>query len=322
MCREAPGKAARKDLAMNASKNVETDEYTVPTPQTEVQSPRVASFAVQVDLAALSHPGKVRPNNEDHFLVVHFHRALQTLLTNLPEGLLPLRAEEVGYGMVVADGMGGMAAGEVASQSAIRSLINLVLATPDWVMMKGEPDAERVMRRMAERYRRVDAALREEAQADPSLAGMGTTMTLACSLGANLILAHVGDSRAYLLRGGALHPLTRDHTLVRELVERGVVRPEEEARHPFRHVLTRALGGSGGEIEAEVQRVLLADGDQLLLCTDGLTDLVDATAVGAILRSSASANDACQALVELTLQNGGKDNVTVVLARYRFAPEP
>jgi protein phosphatase len=101
------------------------------------------------------------------------------------------------------------------------------------------------MQRMAERYRRVDAALREEARADPGLAGMATTMTLACSLGADLILAHVGDSRAYLLRGGALHPLTRDHTLVRELVERGVVRPENEAGHPFRHLLSRALGGGG-----------------------------------------------------------------------------
>jgi protein phosphatase len=307
---------------MNTSNNMDTDEYTLPTSQTDALSPRVASSAVQVDLAALSHAGKVRPNNEDHFLVVRFHRALQTLLTNLPEGLLPLLAEEVGYGMIVADGMGGMAAGEVASQLAIRSLINLVLATPDWVMMRGEPDAERVMQRMAERYRRVDAALREEAQADPGLSGMGTTMTLACSLGANLILAHVGDSRAYLLRGGALHSLTRDHTLVRELVDRGVVHLEQAALHPFRHVLTHALGGGGGEIEAEVQRVSLADADQLLLCTDGLTDLVDATTIGSILRSSASSDEACQTLVELALQNGGKDNVTVVLARYRFAPEP
>jgi len=307
---------------MNAGHNLDTDEYRIWTTPTDVRSPGVTSAAVQVDLAARSHAGRVRPNNEDHFLVVRFDRALQTLLTNLPEGLVPPRAEEVGYGMVVADGMGGMAAGEVASRSAIRTLINLALATPDWVMMKEGPEIERVMQRMAERYRRVDAALREEARADPGLAGMGTTMTLACSLGANLILAHVGDSRGYLLRGGALHSLTRDHTLVQELVDRGVVRPEQAATHPFRQVLTRALGGSGGEVEAVVQHLLLADADQLLLCTDGLTDMVDATSIGAILQSSASSDDACQALVELALQKGGKDNVTVVLARYRFAPEP
>jgi protein phosphatase len=307
---------------MTASNNVDTDEFTAPASETDVLSRRGASPAAQVDLAALSHPGKVRPNNEDHFLVVRFHRALQTLLTNLPEGLVPPRAEEAGYGLVVADGLGGMAAGEVASRSAIGTLINLALATPDWVLTGGGPEVERVMRRMAERYRRVDAALREQASADPSLAGMGTTMTLACSLGADLVLAHVGDSRAYLLRGGALHPLTRDHTLVQELVDRGVVRPEQAARHPFRHVLTRALGGAGGEIDAEVQRVALADGDQLLLCTDGLTDMVDPAAIGAVLRGAASSGGACQALVELALQEGGKDNVTVVLARYRFASEP
>jgi serine/threonine protein phosphatase PrpC len=306
---------------MNASNNMDTAEYPVLTSPNDVLSPQSTSSAVQVDLAALSHQGKVRPNNEDHFLVVRFNRSLQTLLTNLPEGLIPFRVEEVGYGMVVADGMGGQAAGEVASRLAIRTLINLALATPDWVMRGGGPEVERAMQRMAERYRQVDAALREQAQADPSLAGMGTTMTLACSLGADLILTHVGDSRAYLLRSGALHPLTRDHTLVRELVDRGVVRPEEAANHPFRHVLTRALGRSEGEI-AEVQRISLVDGDQLLLCTDGLTDMVDSTTIEAILRSSASSEDACQTLVELALQNGGKDNVTVVLGRYRFAPNP
>jgi protein phosphatase len=122
---------------MNAGHNVDTDKYPIPTAPAGVHPPRVASSAVRVDLAALSHPGRVRPNNEDHFLVVRLNRGLQTVLTNLPEGLLPLQAEEVGYGMVVTDGMGGMAAGEVASRSAIRTLINLALATPDWVLLQG-----------------------------------------------------------------------------------------------------------------------------------------------------------------------------------------
>jgi serine/threonine protein phosphatase PrpC len=308
---------------MNAGHNMDTDEYPIPTSQTDVPSPGDPSSAAWVDLAARSHAGMVRPNNEDHFLVVRFDRALQTLLTNLPEGLVPPRAEEVGYGMVVADGMGGMAAGEVASRLAIRTMIDLALATPDWVLKKGTPEIERVMRRMAERYRRVDEALSEEAEADPGLSGMGTTMTLACSISSDLVLAHVGDSRAYLMRGGELHLLTRDHTLVQELVDRGVVRPEDASTHPFRHVLTRYLGRGKGDIVTEdVQRVSLADGDQLLLCTDGLTEMVDATTIRAVLRSASSSDDACQTLVDLALQQGGKDNVTVVLARYRFAPEP
>ena len=307
---------------MIPSHDTDTDEYPALTSATEAQSSQRSSTAVQVELAARSHPGNVRPNNEDHYLVVRIYRALQTVLTNLPEGVVPKQTEEAGYGMVVADGMGGMAAGEVASQLAIRTLIHLIPATPDWVMKGGEQELERIVQRMAERYRRVDAVLREESLADPNLAGMGTTMTVAGSLGSELVLSHIGDSRAYLLRGGELHLLTRDHTLVQELVERGAVQPEQAATHLYRHVLTRALGSFGGKKEAEVRRLSLANHDQLLLCTDGLTDMVDPRSIGTILRGSASANDACQSLVNLALENGGKDNVTVVLARYRFGREP
>jgi protein phosphatase len=199
---------------------------------------------------------------------------------------------------------------------AIRTLIDLTLTTPDWVMKKGKVEIERVMQRMSERYRHVGATLRQEAKADANLAGMGTTMTLACTIGSDLILAHVGDSRAYLVHNGELHRLTRDHTLVQELVDRGMLSPEEAAKHPFRHVLTRCLGTERGENEAEVQLVSLTDQDQLLLCTDGLTDMVDDATIGGILRSAASANDACHELLALALQHGGKDNVTVVLARF------
>jgi protein phosphatase len=307
---------------MNPSDDMNTDESPALASQSDALWPQSDTAAVQVELAARSDQGNVRPNNEDHFLVVRFHRALETLLTNLPDGLIPVRTKDVGYGMVVADGMGGMAAGEVASREAIRILINLMLTTPDWIMRRGDRELELVMQRMAERYRRVHAALREEAQANPKLSGMGTTMTLACSLGADLILTHVGDSRAYLVHDGQLHLLTHDHTLVQDLVDQGVVRPEAAATHPFRRILTRDLGGRKGEIEAETRRITLADQDQLLLCTDGLTDMVDTRTIGEILRSAVSANDACQVLVNKALQNGGKDNVTVVLARYRFVTKP
>jgi protein phosphatase len=276
---------------------------------------------VEVDLAALSDQGKVRPNNEDHYLVVRGERALQTLLTNLPEGRLPERFAEVGYGMLVADGMGGVAGGEVASQMAIITLVNLVLNTPDWIMRLGGQEIQEVMERMAERFRRVDAALHEQARFDPSLSGMGTTLTLAYSLGSDLVLTHVGDSRAYLLRGGELYQLTRDHTMAQALLNLGVIRPEEAATHRLRHVLTNALGVSAGRSEAEVQCLSLTDEDQVLLCTDGLTDMVDNATIGTVLRTTSSSREACQTLVQRALANGGKDNVTVVLARYRFPPK-
>src|SRR5262249_3777304 len=154
-----------------------------------------------------------------------------------------------------------------------------------------------------------------------SLTGMGTTMTVACSLGIDLFVTHVGDSRVYLCRQGHLHQLTRDHTLAQSLADRGVIPHEEVATHRLRHVLTRALGGKG-EVEADVQRARLEDKDQLLLCTDGLTNMVDDAAIEAVLREAPTAGGACEALVERALKNGGKDNVTVVLARYSFAQGP
>lgn len=267
------------------------------------------------ELAALSHQGRVRTNNEDHFLVVRFGRVLQTLMTNLPEGSVPDAVEDVGYGMVVADGMGGMAAGELASELAIRTLMHLVLATPDWIM---DPQhlSERVMARFARRFQRIGEKLSDAARQDPSLAGMGTTMTLSCSVGAQLFIAHIGDSRAYLWRDGALHQLTRDHTMAQALVERGLLRPEEAMRNRLKHVLTRALGGSDRNFEPDVQGLTLHPGDQILLCSDGLSDMVQPTDIEAILRSAPSARQACEALIEHALESGGRDNVTVALARY------
>ena len=293
-------------------------EYTLPPPAVHVLPPADISAKVQVDLAALSHQGKVRENNEDHFLVSRAERSLETVMTNLPGGLLPPRFTEVGYGMLVADGMGGHEAGEIASRLAITTFVNLLLHTPEWFMRVGKPEAEQVMERIAERYRIVDAVVREKAQTDPALAGMGTTMTLACSLGPILVLAHVGDSRVYLFRAGQCHQLTRDHTMAQGLVDLGILKPGQAGWHYFKHSLTRVLGTGQSLGEAEVQQLTLADEDQILLCTDGLTDMVGQPMIATIVGDSKTSEEACQRLVSAALDNGGKDNVTVVLARYRL----
>jgi PPM family protein phosphatase len=193
-----------------------------------------------------------------------------------------------------------------------------LLHTPDWILSDELPQTEQVLERLAERYRQIDAALRDEATSEPDLAGMGTTMTLACSLGARVVIGHIGDSRAYLLHDDELHQLTRDHTLVQGLVDLGQLSAEEAAGHPLRHVLTGALGGRAHGLRGDFQRACLADGDQLLLCTDGLTNMVDDAAITSVLRGASSSSEACQALVAAALQKGGKDNVTVALARYHF----
>jgi protein phosphatase len=150
---------------------------------------------------------------------------------------------------------------------------------------------------------------------------MGTTLTLAWSLGGELFVAHVGDSRAYLLRHGKLHRLTRDHTRAQELADLGVISDEDVATHRLRHVLTQALGICEGGGEPDMERIRLDDGDRLLVCTDGLTNMVDEATITAELdpARNASADAACQRLLELALNRGGKDNVTIVVAGYQIA---
>jgi protein phosphatase len=280
------------------------------------------SSLVQVDVSARSHPGHHRPNNEDHFLVSRLGRTLETLITNLPEGDVPARREEVNYVMIVADGMGGHAAGEIASRMAISALISLALDVPDWILKVDEEHAREIERRSRTRVQKVGAMLVERGRRDPALCGMGTTLTVARSLGRDLLIAHVGDSRAYLLRAGGLHRLTRDHTFAQLLVDTGQLAPGDVANSRHRHIITNALGGSIEDVRVDTDLLQLEDGDRLLLCSDGLTDLVDDDTITDILRKATRSSDACEQLVQRALDNGGRDNVTVIVAAYRLPEEP
>jgi len=278
-----------------------------------------ASSLIKVDMAAATHRGHVRDNNEDHYLAVRFMRSLETMFTNLENGILEPSFDETGYGMLVADGLGGMAAGEVASRMALSKLVELVVNTPDWILKLDQPSSiAEVMRRMTKRFRQVDTVLRQQAEADSSLSGMATTLTLAASLGANLIIGHIGDSRAYLLRAGRLHQLTSDHTLAQAMIDAGIASPEDSSTRALRHVLTAALGSAGSGSDPQVQRLQLSADDQVLLCTDGLTEMVTDDLIASVLTRATSSAVACRNLIDLALSAGGKDNVTVVLTRYQF----
>jgi protein phosphatase len=300
------------------SETPDTEIYEV-APAPGQQPPTPTSSLVHVDIAGLSHPGKVRSKNEDHFLVSRFGRFLEALETNLPADQVPRRFEDDGYGMVVADGMGGHAGGEEASKLAITTLVNLVLSTPDWILRADETQfSEEVLRRASDRFEKVDQALAEAAHENPRLHGFGTTMTLAASAGNNLFISHIGDSRACVLRRGKLHQLTRDHTLVRELYEAGAITLAQAATHRLRHVLTRHLGADKGA-KADVQKLVLENGDRLLLCSDGLTEMVDRENITAALAEKAASKALCAKLIDLALAAGGKDNVTVIICQYQIA---
>jgi PPM family protein phosphatase len=271
---------------------------------------------LDVDLGALSHQGHVRENNEDSYLVMKFGRSLENVLTNLEDGLLEQNYFMNGYGMLVADGMGGLAGGEVASRIALTKLIELIVDTSDWTLaLQRRRDVTIVLERMTERFFQIDEIVKKEAANDTTLRGMGTTLTVAAALGNDLIVGHVGDSRAYLLQGDEFKQLTTDHTLAQALIDAGVANRDDPASRSMRHVLTAAVG-SLGEGEPQVQRFKLTDGDQLLLCTDGLTETVDDATITDVLRQAKSSQRACEELVDLALAGGGVDNITVVLAHF------
>ncbi len=202
---------------------------------------------------------------------------------------------------VVADGMGGAQAGEVASEMAVASFRGgLPQGPPSEGLLAVIHDANR--------------SIYDRSQAEEQRAGMGTTVTAAFVAEDELVVAHVGDSRAYLLRGGDLVRLTRDHSLVGELIARGKLTEEEAESHPQRSVITRALGPEAS-VEVDVDRYNADAGDVVLLCSDGLTSMVGEAQVRDVLERAGSLEQAGRALIAAANEAGGRDNITVVLFR-------
>jgi protein phosphatase len=229
------------------------------------------------DQAGLTDVGRQRSSNEDSFL-------------------------ESAPVFCVADGMGGARAGEVASRIAVETLA-------DGDAAAGEAEA-----RLADTARAANRRIYELAQEDDSRAGMGTTFTAVLVDGGDVVTGHVGDSRLYRLRDDALERLTRDHSLVEELVRRGELDPKEAESHPQRSIITRALGPEP-EVEVETFTCPARAGDVYLVCSDGLTSMVSEERLRDLLRADGSLEEAAHRLVEAANDAGGKDNITVVLFR-------
>ncbi|MCW2954799.1 MAG: protein serine/threonine phosphatase, partial [Conexibacter sp.] len=214
-----------------------------------------------------------------------------------------------GHLFVVADGMGGAQAGEVASSIAAEAFA------------AGLPDDGSSEERLAARVLEANARIHELSRADRERAGMGTTLTAVYLDGDELAIAHVGDSRAYLWRDGELTRLTRDHSLVDELVRRGKLTEEEAAEHPQRSIITRALGPEP-DVEVDTRTHRAQAGDVLLLCSDGLTSMVAEPRIADLLRDAGNLAAAGRALIEEANAAGGRDNITVLLFRLADGDEP
>lgn len=285
------------------------------------QSPVAANYGnwptlVSAEFGAASHVGLVRPNNEDHYLVVRRTRTREVLLTNL-QAPQPTPTAEQAYTISVADGMGGEVFGELASRLALTTAWDLGSRETAWIQNTGPHSLEQMRKKMEAFATLLQEAFQERARERPETSEMGTTLTAGYIVGKQAFIGHAGDSRAYCVRGSEMIRLTRDHTLAEEYKAAGFA-VEQVSR--LRNVLTHYLA-EGQELELDVSQIDLSEGDCILLCTDGLSDLASDEEIAAAVNSAASPQAACDALIALALERGGRDNVTVVIGRFRFPSE-
>jgi serine/threonine protein phosphatase PrpC len=262
----------------------------------------------------LSDRGQARPSNEDRFAVVELARTLYVHQTNLPQAT-PRFSSHRGHAFLVADGVGGHEGGEVASAVTVEAVEEFLLNTLKRFSNLQAGEAPNALEELKGAFLHAEARLVGEAAKRPERRGMGTTLTLAFAVNWTLLVAHAGDSRCYVLSEGGLRQVTRDHTLAAELVRQGVVSPGGEARHPYRHVVTNVLGGDEPGVRVELHRLDLHPDDVLLLCSDGLTEMIPDERIATTLREEPDPRRACERLVADANRHGGKDNITVIVAQ-------
>ena len=262
--------------------------------------------------------GRVRAANEDQFLCAELTKAMRIWQTSLPEKKAQF-GDERGHLFLVADGMGGHRAGEQASALAVVAIEQFTLNTFKWFFDANGPDAQRVLTQFQTALREADARILEEVTEHPELSGMGTTVTMAFQLDTQLCVVHVGDSRAYLYGDGELYQVTHDDTLMADMVSRGELQPEQVAQHRLRHVITNVVGGTEAVVNVQAHALNVRAGDRLLLCSDGLTEMVPDVAIAAILRAELDPEAACTKLVAQANDAGGRDNITVLIVRFDSA---
>jgi len=236
-----------------------------------------------METVGITHIGRIRDTNEDSIL---------------------LECERAPYYLVVADGMGGHAAGEVASRMACVYLKEYIEELRETILTE---------HKIVKAVTYANQKLVELAKGDPTLQGMGTTMTLAHVDGGSVVVAQVGDSRAYHFDGETLTQITKDHTYVQYLIDTGAIKKADELVHPLSNIITRALGMKS--LKVDTYRFAWKQGDMILLCSDGLTAYLDEKALQKEMQEGRPVSALAQALVDTALDGGGRDNISVIVAR-------
>ena len=269
-----------------------------------------------VDCFGVTHQGRVRRKNDDHFLIASLHKLMRVHLTSLPDpDAMPLVSESRGFLFMVADGVGGRPHGDLASGTALRYIAQYVTHLMD---LYHRLDPERETQFLAELEKSVQRSheiLVAEAERSGEGRGGATTLTMVAAVWPRAYLVQVGDSRCYRLRDGTLERMSQDQTMAQALVERGALSPSDAEHSPLRNMLASALGGN--EARPVTAATDIRWDDVMLMCTDGLTKHVPETEIETELRATTSAEESCRRLVDLALERGGTDNVTVLVSRLR-----
>jgi serine/threonine protein phosphatase PrpC len=268
----------------------------------------------ELDLFGMTHTGKVRVENQDHFLVATVHPELIIHETSLPAAnSLSIHGTRLATVMLVADGVGGRRGGREASQLAIETITRYVSSTLRCYHAAGSSQEEEFVGALHAAALEAHAAVRAESAQRPDVNRMATTLTLFIAVWPWAYVVQVGDSRCYHYSGGTLQQMTRDQTIAQDLVDQGVLAPERVSKSPFSNVLASAIGAEAAQ--PEVSQVKMDGRGIFLLCSDGLTKHVTDDEIAAELKVLKSSEQSCRRLLELALERGGSDNITVLIAR-------
>jgi protein phosphatase len=271
---------------------------------------------IDVDIEGLTDRGRVRRENQDQYLIAALHKTIEIHGTSIPQAY----QERFNTGakallLLVADGVGGRAGGEEAASITLDAITDYVTNSMRCFYKLDEQIPQELLGELAATVARSHSSVLQRAEERPERAGMATTLTMAHVLWPRVYVVQIGDSRCYHVRGPAIKQITKDQTLVQELVDLGALSPDDARRSPLSNILSQAIGG-GEELQPAISKIAMEPGDGLVLCTDGLTGHVSDAQILAHLQAAESSQNACQRLVQAALEDGGRDNVTVIVGRF------